>query len=338
MKPNTTACAAWETLTSIFHDNQVTRALQLNSKLTNTRLDNFPNASAYCQELKSLSDQLANVGKPMPDVDLVMQLITGLSEAYAPLATVLKHAKPLPTFYEARSQLILEETTKAATAMAAATTAGAALHASTNKPHPPAPDHNTHSTDFYRGRGRETGGRGRGRSRGYGGRGRASGYNYNSNKPYFGYPWPHNMQQQTYNAPWAQSGPYSWQHQTQGPKTNQPTWPTPPCPYPTVNSQEASSSNGILGPRPNQAHYTAYAPTNIEQALYTMSLNPPDSWAMDTGATQHMTNNPGNFQSFFNNGISYNIIVGNGTTIPVAGITRLGFLSSGATAAVIFII
>ncbi|XP_076944037.1 uncharacterized protein LOC143614502 [Bidens hawaiensis] len=121
MEKDTTACAAWETLTCIFHDNQITRALQLSSKLNNTHLDNFPNASAYCQELKSLSDQLASVGKPLPDTDLVMQLITGINYTNAPPATVLKHTKPLPTFYAARSQLILEETTKAATAMAAAT-------------------------------------------------------------------------------------------------------------------------------------------------------------------------------------------------------------------------
>ncbi|XP_076960507.1 uncharacterized protein LOC143636911 [Bidens hawaiensis] len=56
MQPNNTAHAAWQTLTDIFHDNQTTRALQLTSKLSQTRIDNFPNASAYCQELKSISD------------------------------------------------------------------------------------------------------------------------------------------------------------------------------------------------------------------------------------------------------------------------------------------
>ncbi|XP_076957661.1 uncharacterized protein LOC143633197 [Bidens hawaiensis] len=60
LKKDTTA---WETLTNIFQDNQITRALHLQNKL----LDNFPNAFAYCQEIKVLLDQLANVGKPLDD-------------------------------------------------------------------------------------------------------------------------------------------------------------------------------------------------------------------------------------------------------------------------------
>ncbi|KAF5791685.1 hypothetical protein HanXRQr2_Chr09g0397581 [Helianthus annuus] len=75
-------------------------------------------------------------------------------------------------------------------------------------------------------------------------------------------------------------------------------WAGPPCPCPTAPSRPTnmnnSNGNGILGPHPAQAHHVAYTPTDIEQALYTMSLNQQDpTHYMDTGATGNMTHNSG---------------------------------------------
>lgn len=51
-----------------------------------------------------------------------------------------------------------------------------------------------------------------------------------------------------------------------------------------------------------------------------MTLTPLDqNWYMDSGATSHMTNNPGNFSSYVNKSISRYIIVGNGAQIPIHG-------------------
>jgi len=60
-----------------------------------------------------LADQLANVGAPVSNQRLVLQLITGLNENYDGVATILQQSNPLASFYEARSRLILEETRKA---------------------------------------------------------------------------------------------------------------------------------------------------------------------------------------------------------------------------------
>ncbi|KAJ9544089.1 hypothetical protein OSB04_023796 [Centaurea solstitialis] len=83
----------------------------------------------------------------------------------------------------------------------------------------------------------------------------------------------------------------------------------------------------LLGPRPTaQPHqaYTAsetqYTPTEIDQAFATMSLNQQDpNWYVDSGTTSHMTNNPGNYSSYVNNGNIRNIIVGDGAKIPIQG-------------------
>ncbi|XP_060200746.1 uncharacterized protein LOC132629018 [Lycium barbarum] len=69
----------------------------------------FPNASAYCQRLKTLANQLKSVGAPVTDNRLVLQLVAGLTEAYKNVGTYIRQSKPLPPFSEARSSLCLKE-------------------------------------------------------------------------------------------------------------------------------------------------------------------------------------------------------------------------------------
>ncbi|XP_071708889.1 uncharacterized protein [Rutidosis leptorrhynchoides] len=61
-KDDSTAQQAWERLKGIFHENKNSRAVHLQHQFVNTRLENFPDASSYCQELKIIVDQLGNVG------------------------------------------------------------------------------------------------------------------------------------------------------------------------------------------------------------------------------------------------------------------------------------
>lgn len=92
------------------------RAVTLEQEFTSTRMEDLPHASAYCQRLKSLADQLKNVGAPISNNRLVLQLVLGLSEAYKSVGTQIRHAKPLPTFNEARSSICQEERELAAIA------------------------------------------------------------------------------------------------------------------------------------------------------------------------------------------------------------------------------
>ncbi|XP_021980158.1 uncharacterized protein LOC110876287 [Helianthus annuus] len=103
IKPGATAYHAWTTLENLFQDNKSARALHLRHRFTTTRLENFTNVSAYCQELKVLSDQLAGVGHPVDNDALVLQLIAGLTDQYEGIGTVLQGQDPLPSFSTARS-------------------------------------------------------------------------------------------------------------------------------------------------------------------------------------------------------------------------------------------
>ncbi|XP_076956183.1 uncharacterized protein LOC143631249 [Bidens hawaiensis] len=142
IKTNTTAHEAWTTLGDLFRDNKASWAIYLKTKLANTRLDNVPNMHAYYQELKLLSDQLANVDAPLTDADLVLQLIMGLNEQYEGIAMVIQNTEPLPSFYKARSSVIKEEIRKNPCAAAAAKASGTALHTATGRPEPkPTPEY-----------------------------------------------------------------------------------------------------------------------------------------------------------------------------------------------------
>ncbi|XP_056685799.1 uncharacterized protein [Spinacia oleracea] len=84
LEPEATAMEAWERLPDIFQDHQTSRAVILEQEFTHTRLENFPNASSYCQRLKNLSDQLKNVGAPVPNSRLNAVMIAAADDALPP--------------------------------------------------------------------------------------------------------------------------------------------------------------------------------------------------------------------------------------------------------------
>jgi len=104
---------AWNRLFNIFYDNKNSRAIYLGQEFSNVHMEQFPDASTYCQHLKSLSDQFSNVGALVSNERLVLQLISGLTNVYATVGSQIRHGDSLPPFYKARSMIILEETTKA---------------------------------------------------------------------------------------------------------------------------------------------------------------------------------------------------------------------------------
>nr|GMC60781.1 Retrovirus-related Pol polyprotein from transposon TNT 1-94 [Ipomoea batatas] len=62
---DSTAEIAWNRLEDIFSDNKNSRALYLEQEFSAVRMEQFPDVSSYCQHLKTLADQLSNVGAPV---------------------------------------------------------------------------------------------------------------------------------------------------------------------------------------------------------------------------------------------------------------------------------
>ncbi|XP_021997128.1 uncharacterized protein LOC110894240 [Helianthus annuus] len=73
LRPNASAYEAWVALKNIIQNNKSARAIHQLHKFSNTRLSGFPCVYAYCQQLKVLADQLANVGFPVDNKSLVLQ-------------------------------------------------------------------------------------------------------------------------------------------------------------------------------------------------------------------------------------------------------------------------
>ncbi|CAJ2655295.1 unnamed protein product [Trifolium pratense] len=94
LEPNSTAMEAWNRLKDIFEDNKNARAVTLEQEFSNTRMEDFPNVSAY-------------------------------------VATFIRQKDPLPKFPQARSMLILEE---AGMAKMANTGSHSALHTTQQRP------------------------------------------------------------------------------------------------------------------------------------------------------------------------------------------------------------
>jgi hypothetical protein len=300
----------WKHIATMFKDNKHSRAVQLENEFSDTHLENFPSTKAYCNRLKTLSDQLANVDSPVTNTRLVLKMISGLTDAYSGFVTYIQQHDPLPTFAAARSRLELEESTmiQRASRESRSSPQTAALMA-TKKPtsesqHTVAIDPDGRNANNSSNRGRNRGKRQSydGRNSGRGGR--------NGGSYYGGGRGPQWQAMQNWNA---------WQ--------NWAPWFIPPCPYPTArpNHTQKPQQNGILGPGPQQAAFNVNnpSPTDIESAFNTLQLSQPDpSWYMDTGATSHMTSSSGNLSSYFKLSNNHKIIVGNGHSVPIQGLGK----------------
>ncbi|XP_074313420.1 uncharacterized protein LOC141648591 [Silene latifolia] len=301
VEQETTAKECWDRIRDIFQDNQHSRAVTLEQEFSHTAMADFPNASAYCQRLKTLSDQLKNVGAPVSNSRLVLQMVSGLTEAYQSVGSIIRQANPLPHFYRARSMITLEEAGLAKTA--ATGSSSSAMYVKNND-----------TSDSILGRPPQSSQKG---GKNQGNKKKGGGYKGNKGQ----------SNQQGSNSggavSTAQAAPVAaglWQGQGYGGWPWGP-WGYPPCPYPTT--PWTRSPRPQYTPRPPVQAYSAENPpsqTDIEAAMYTLGIHPPDpNWFMDTGATSHMTASPGTLSSYFNSSIKNGIIVGNGKTIPISG-------------------
>ncbi|KAH6778815.1 hypothetical protein C2S52_010052 [Perilla frutescens var. hirtella] len=111
IEPDSTAMAAWNHLHDIFQDNKNSQAITLEQEFSLMNMEDFPNVSMYCQKLKVLSDQLKNVGAPVINSCLILQIVAGLTDAYKGVRTLIHQSNPINCWkfkLTSRSQLVLQ--------------------------------------------------------------------------------------------------------------------------------------------------------------------------------------------------------------------------------------
>ncbi|XP_074314419.1 uncharacterized protein LOC141649633 [Silene latifolia] len=291
LEPGASAQKTWDRLKDIFNDNQNSRTVTLEQQFSNIHMDNYSNVSAYCQALKMIADQLSNVGSPVPETRLVLQLVTHLSEGYDSVATIIQQSDPLPSFYKARSMLTMEEARKAKNS---GMSSDNALMAASSDSKPPNTSNNggnsSNSNNNYKGKGnRHHKSHYRGKNHGGGNYGVACLLPTGMDRAACPYP----------TAGW-----------------------TPPA---------ANNGPGILGPRPPQAFFAqpgilgmppgALVPTDLAAVMQSLNLQQPDdNYYKDTRASSHMNSNNGNLVSYSTLSGNRAIVVGNGNLIPIRGI------------------
>lgn len=302
-KTRGTAREIWLRLETFFRDNKEARAVQLDHKLRSQEIGDL-SIHAYCQELKSIADLMANVDAPVSERTLVTYLLNGLNAKHDNIINVIIHRQPFPTFEQARSMLILEEDRlgkgkKPSPHKDESSSSDKVLNITTSQQ-----EQKTSSNN----QSRNFGGRGnRGRNRG---RGR---YN-NQQRPSYN----------QWNTPYWQAGYSMWPQQQYGPWMQFP--------------QAANPTQGLLGPRPQQHHFVQgphnnaanqkYEPTaDFASAFNTMTLVDPTNgqWYMDSGATAHLTNTAGNLKSVFKHSIGNAVTVANGGKIPISSSASYSF-------------
>jgi hypothetical protein len=52
----------------------------------------------FCQKMKAMADSLGELGWPVEDRILVLNVLRGLSDRYTHLRTWITHQRPFPTF------------------------------------------------------------------------------------------------------------------------------------------------------------------------------------------------------------------------------------------------
>ncbi|XP_050878728.1 uncharacterized protein LOC127082531 [Lathyrus oleraceus] len=210
-------------IAAMFNDNKHLQAVQLENQFSNTNLADFPSTKAYCNRLKLLSNQLANVDSPVTNTRLVLKMISGLTEAYVGFVTYIQQHNPLPTFATAKSRFELEESTmlQRAARDSGSSSTPAALMAKTPLSNDDVPRHSSHGYTYQNRNppsNTSRGNRGKKNNRNNGGRnygrgGRTSPNHFNGGG--------HGQGQQQWQQwmPWQQ-----WALRN-----------IPPCPYPSYN-------------------------------------------------------------------------------------------------------
>ncbi|XP_028201949.1 uncharacterized protein LOC114386155 [Glycine soja] len=181
-------------------------------------MEAFSSVSAYCQHLKSLSNQLKIVGFLVDNSRLVLQLVSDLTEPYKGVATLIRQSDPLPQFYQARSMLVLKESDlkKAAQTLSSAMVARDLDESQEMSDHSSARRTNNGGKRYSnRGNSRKNRNNTGGRDNSGAGKGGCGGGGSNRG----------GGQQQPQNNPWPARQQWPWQWMQ---------WVVPPCPYPTA--------------------------------------------------------------------------------------------------------
>lgn len=272
--PKDRALDAWNRIENKFLNKKASRILHLESQFNELSLAQFSNVKSYCNELKNIATTLDNLGTSIPDNRLALKVLHGLTSEYRTFLSLIQHMDPVLSFDSLWSMLELEEHSNKQDNVSSSHESALV----TNPRHS-----NLENSANSKPRGTPYSGGYRNPRRG----GRNSRGNHHSPSSQQFAHCPRGPNHFPSNRPSHYSGT-SWQYPP-WPLWPSSPWAQPNCPHRTTpwipqrpHVPKSSSTAGLLGPHPAQNYCTSsnssmgYLPTDIDQALHTLSLSYPD--------------------------------------------------------------
>jgi hypothetical protein len=102
-----TVSALWTAISGVFQANKPPHAIFLNHEFHSLTQGDL-SIDAYCVRMKEKAGELCDVGQPVSEPNLVLNLLRGLNEVYSGVADNIAGQQPL-TLATARHQLLLKE-------------------------------------------------------------------------------------------------------------------------------------------------------------------------------------------------------------------------------------
>jgi hypothetical protein len=97
-----------------FLNNRESRAMILDAEFRNFCQGSL-SIDEYCRKMKTMADALADLGEPLTDRTMVMNILRGLNERFQFVAQLLSRQRPFPSFVDVRADLRLAELTMGTT-------------------------------------------------------------------------------------------------------------------------------------------------------------------------------------------------------------------------------
>jgi hypothetical protein len=101
---------AWLAIEGQFQGNAEARALQLDVRFRTFEQGDLA-VGEYCRTMKAMVDSLGDLGWPVEDRALVLQILRGVSDRYAHIRSLIVRQRPFPTYLQVRDDLLTEEIT-----------------------------------------------------------------------------------------------------------------------------------------------------------------------------------------------------------------------------------
>ncbi|XP_072150428.1 uncharacterized protein [Setaria viridis] len=163
-----TARLVWLGVEQQFLGNKESRALILDAEFR-TFMQGDLGVDEYCHRMKAMADRLGDLGEPVRDSTLVLNILRGLNERFGYMAALIQRTHPFPTYRDVRSDLrLVEMNMKDKAAAPAQAFAATTPRSSTSAA--PTPQHPFNSNNTGAGVGGNTGNGNRGRQNRRGGR------------------------------------------------------------------------------------------------------------------------------------------------------------------------